>query len=105
MRRSLWQYGIKTGLIAGVIAVLLSLIGMVEAFSRRDIISGVISMGHTLLLLVGICMGFLAAKRTLPPDRIRGLINSLVTGLLVGGSLLALVILGRIVHLRSIFIN
>ena len=46
------EQGIKIGLIGGVSAVLLALIGMVEAFSQRDIISNVISMGHTLLLLV-----------------------------------------------------
>ena len=49
---------IKIGLIGGVVAVLLSLIGMVEAFSQRYIISHVISMGHTLLLLIGVFFGY-----------------------------------------------
>ncbi len=58
------KQAIKIGLIGGVVAVLLSLIGMVEAFSQRHIISNVISMGHTLLLLIGVSFGYFSAKRT-----------------------------------------
>ena len=58
------KQAIKIGLIGGVVEVLLALIGMIEAFSQRDIISHIISMGHTLLLLVVLFMGYLAAKRT-----------------------------------------
>jgi hypothetical protein len=62
------RQGLKIGLIGGIVAVLLSLIGMVEAFSQRDIISNVVSMGHTLLFLVPVFMGYLAAKRTTRTD-------------------------------------
>ncbi|MGZ3514698.1 MAG: hypothetical protein ACXU93_12185, partial [Thermodesulfobacteriota bacterium] len=58
------KQAIRIGLIGGVVEVLLALIGMIEAFSQRDIISHVISMGHTLLLLVILFMAYLAAKRT-----------------------------------------
>ena len=46
--------GIRLGLIGGVSLVLLSLIGIVEAFSQREIISDVISMGQCLLLFVAV---------------------------------------------------
>ena len=58
------KQALKIGLIGGVVEILLSLIGMVEAFSQRDIIAHVISMGHTLLVIVALFMGYLAAKRT-----------------------------------------
>ena len=61
--RSIWKHSIKTGLIGGVVAVLVALIGMVETFNQRDIIDSVISMGQILLLLVAVFMGYLAAKR------------------------------------------
>ncbi|MCJ7747388.1 MAG: hypothetical protein MUP27_06565 [Desulfobacterales bacterium] len=99
------RQGLKIGLIGGVVAVLLSLIGMVEAFSQRDIISNVVSMGHTLLLLVPVFMGYLAAKRTPRTERLRGIVNSLVTGLIVGGSLALLVIVGSLINLRKVFVN
>jgi branched-chain amino acid transport system permease protein len=102
---SLWHHGIKTGLIGGVSVVLLALIGLVEAVDQRDIINNVISMGHTLLLLVGVFMGYLSAKRTLPHKRLLCSANSLLAGLILGGSLVFLVLLGNLVNLRSIFIN
>lgn len=101
---SFLEQGIKIGLIGGVSAVLLSLIGMVTAFSQRDIISNVISMGHTLLLLVAMFMGYLAAKRTTRTEPLWILANSLISGLIVGGFLALLVILGSLINLRKVFV-
>ncbi len=101
---SVLEQGIKIGLIGGVSAVLLALIGMVEAFSQRDIISNVISMGHTLLLLVAVVMGYLAAKRTTRTEPLWILVNSLISGLIVGGLLALFVILGSLINLRKVFI-
>jgi branched-chain amino acid transport system permease protein len=101
---SFLEQGIKIGLIGGVSAVLLSLIGMVTAFSQRDIISNVISMGHTLLLLVAMFMGYLAAKRTTRTEPLWVLVNSLISGLIVGGFLALLVILGSLIDLRKVFV-
>jgi branched-chain amino acid transport system permease protein len=102
--KTIWQQGIKIGLIGGVSAVLLALIGMVEAFSQRDIISNVISMGHTLLLAVAVFMGYLAAKRTARSEPLWILINSLISGLIVGSLLALLVILGSLINLRKVFV-
>jgi branched-chain amino acid transport system permease protein len=103
--RSVWQQGIMIGLIGGVSAVLLALIGMVVAFSQRDIISNVISMGHTLLLLVAVFMGYLAAKRTIRTEPLWILVNSLISGLIVGGLLALFVIVGSLINLRYMFVN
>ena len=56
--------GIKLGLIGGVSLTLLCLIGMVEAFNQREIISGVISMGQCLLFFTAVLIAYLAASRT-----------------------------------------
>ena len=103
--KSLMIQAIKIGLIGGVVAVFLSLIGMVESFSQRYIVSNVISMGHTLLLLVGVFFGYFAAQRTKNPRPILILLSSLLAGLLVGALLALLVILGSVVNLRSVFLN
>jgi branched-chain amino acid transport system permease protein len=99
------KQAIKTGLIGGVVEVLLSLVGMIEAFGQRDIISHVISMGHTLLLLVVLFMAYLAAKRTPRAEPLRVLINGFVSGLITGGILALLVFVGGLINLRKIFIN
>ncbi len=101
--RAVWQKGVKVGLIGGVTAVLLALIGIVEAFNQRDIVNEVISMGHTLLLLVGVFMGYLAAKKT--DLKARSLWNSALCGLVVSVCLYALVLIGHVINLRSMFIN
>ncbi len=101
----LWHNGIKVGLIMGAVGVLLALIGMVEAFSQRSVISEVISMGHTLLLLVGLFGGYLAARRTTRAESPHAMLNSLFSGLFAGGILSLLVLLGSLVNLRKIFIN
>jgi branched-chain amino acid transport system permease protein len=101
----LWHNGIKVGLIMGAVAVLLALIGMVEAFSERSVITEVISLGHTLLLLVALISGYLAAKRAAQTEPAYPMLTGLLSGLVVGGVLSLLVLLGSLVNLRKIFIN
>ena len=102
---SLWRQGIKIGLIGGTIGVLLALVGMVEAFSQRYIISDTISMGQTPLLAVAMVAGYLAAKRANRSEPLWVLVNSLVSGLIVGGLMSLLVAVGNMVRLRTVFIN
>jgi branched-chain amino acid transport system permease protein len=101
----IWQQGIQIGLIGGIVEVLLALIGMIEAFSQRDVINHVISMGHTLMLLVVLFMAYLSAKRTPRSESLWVLINSFISGLIVGGVLALLVVVGGLVNLRKVFIN
>jgi branched-chain amino acid transport system permease protein len=104
-RFGLWKNGIKIGLFFGAVAVLLALIGMVEAFSQRSVVSEVISMGHTLLLLVVLFGGALAARRTWRTESAFPMLQSLLAGLVAGGVLSLLPILGSGVNLRKVFIN
>jgi branched-chain amino acid transport system permease protein len=104
-RSSVWQQGIRIGLVGGIVEVLLALVGMVEAFSQRYMISDVISMGQTLLLVIAMFTGYLAAKRAARSEPLRVLVNSLVSGLMVGGLMSLLVMVGSTVRLRAVFIN
>ena len=99
------KQAIKIGLIGGVVEVLLSLIGMIEAFSQRDIVSHIISMGHTLLLVVVLFMAYLAAKKTPRNEPLSAVMNSITAGLVVGGILALLAIVGGLINLRKVFIN
>jgi branched-chain amino acid transport system permease protein len=99
------KQAIKIGLIGGVVEALLALIGMIEAFSQRDIISHIISMGHALLLVVVLFMAYLAAKKTPRNEPLCALMNSFTSGLIVGGTLAVLVIVGGLINLRRVFIN
>jgi len=100
-----WQQAIKLGLIGGSVAALVSLIGMVESFGPRHIISDVISMGHTLLLVVALFFGYLAVKKGARNEPLKAISSGFLSGLLVGASLSILVIVGSLVNLRKVFIN
>jgi branched-chain amino acid transport system permease protein len=100
-----WKSVVQIGLIGGAVAVLLSLVGMVEAFHKRDIIAGVISLGQTLLLTITFSIGYLAAKRTGSHDWRVVLVSSALAGLIVGGVVSCLILVGQVVNLRAVLVN
>jgi branched-chain amino acid transport system permease protein len=97
--------GIRLGLIGGACLVLLSLIGMVEAFNQREIISEVISMGQTLLLFTAVFIGYLAAQRARERGQGQVFAAGLSAGLIMAGMLVLLVLLGHAINMRQVFIN
>jgi branched-chain amino acid transport system permease protein len=101
----LWQSGMKIGLIAGGVAVLISLIGMVEAFSQRFIISEGITLGQTLLLTVGLFASYQAARKAPGPRPFGRLANAAAAGLTAAAVLGFFIFLGGHLNLRKVFIN
>jgi branched-chain amino acid transport system permease protein len=107
----LWS-SVKSGLLGGVIAIFICLVGMTEVFSKRDVIEGVITLGQFVLLATSVVAGFIASRRTINllgpnqplPALTAGLVAGLVTGLLVG---LLIVSIGDSAEpaLRTIFLN
>jgi len=104
-RFNLWKHGVKAGLLGGLITVLLSLMGMVEAFSQRQIVSSILSMDYTLLGSVVVFMGYVAAKRTTSAHLPWVVINSLTCGLITAGMLMLLLVIGDAINLRAVFVN
>lgn len=106
VRSGLIARSLRCGLAWGGVAVFVALIGMVEAFAAREIVSGVLSLGMTLLLFTALAAGYQAAARG---DGLRGagtqLLAGALAGALVGAALAALVALGAAVSLRRVFVN
>ncbi len=104
----IWN-AVKTGLLGGAIAIFICLIGMVEIFSKRDVIEKTITLGQFVLLATSVVAGFIASKRTsnlLEQNKpVPTLIAGLVAGLLTGTMLALLVIVGAKVNLRAVFLN
>ena len=100
---------IKTGLISGVIAIFLCLIGMVEVFSKRDVIENIITLGDFILLATAVSAGVIAARATSHTDQQKQPLQNLITGALAGmttGVLIAAFIgLSQQVNLRSVFLS
>ncbi|HEV8339658.1 MAG TPA: hypothetical protein VGR25_08380 [bacterium] len=95
---------LRTGLIWGAIGVFLSLVGMVEAFAARQIIVGVISLGHLLLLLIALGSGSRAARQGKvwgSAALLRGLVAGVTTGLVAS----AFIAVGSAANLRAMFVS
>ena len=103
--RSLWDYGVKIGAIGGVTALIIALVGMIESFNRRDIIAELITMGQVLALVVGIMMGYVAAKRTDRDEPVIRCLNAVISSLVTSSFLALLVIVGGLINLRSVLVN
>lgn len=96
---------IRIGLVSGFIVIFLSLIGMVETFDKRDVISDVISLGATVLLLTILSTAYLAARGQ-GKNGVRWMFAGGAVSGLVGGIVLALFILATtLVDMRGVFIN
>ncbi len=101
---------LRTGLMGGMVLVLVCLVGLVEASHRRAIIPGVLSMGQTIVLLLLVVFAQMAVQRTLKdqsdtPSRSQMVIAGTVSSLLVAVSLVLLVLIGQVVNLRWVFVN
>src|SRR5258705_3816854 len=104
----LWN-AVKTGLLGSVIAIFICLIGMVEIFSKRDVIEKTITLGQFVLLTASTVTGLIAYQRTsnlLGPNKlIPNLTSGLLAGLLTGTILALFVLIGNKVNLRAVFLN
>jgi branched-chain amino acid transport system permease protein len=100
-----WRYAVNIGLIGALTAVMLSLIGMVEAFNKRDIIYNVVTMGNALLLLTAVFLSYLAAKRARREQAAMAIGLAILVGLMTAAGIALLVAVGKTINLRMVFIN
>jgi branched-chain amino acid transport system permease protein len=102
---SLWRQAVNAGLIAGGIAVLVSLVGLVEAFSDSYVIQGVISVGELILFFPIIMLAY-SFSRKASGESVRSLLGICATiGIIAGLLLSVLVIIGTSFNIRDMFIN
>jgi branched-chain amino acid transport system permease protein len=104
-KTSWWLQALQNGVIGGIVAVLVSLIGMVTSFHQRDIIAGQITMGETLLLLIVIVLAYYSSRGTETTSVSMRLISGALTGLVIASFVVGLVLLGQVVNLREVFVN
>ena len=103
--QSLWNQGVKIGAIGGVSVLVISLVGMVESFGKRDIIAGVLPMGVAIALIISILAAYIAAKKTPISEKSVQFANAVVSGLVISGFLAVFVMIGRSFNIRGMFIG
>lgn len=105
IQRSPWRSALNLGLIGAVTVVLLSLIGMVEVFHKRDIVYKIISMGQMLVLGTTLFMAYLGAKKSEAgmPGQTFGL--AIIAGVTTAAGIALLIAIGKTVNIREVLIN
>ncbi|MDR7522549.1 MAG: leucine/isoleucine/valine transporter permease subunit [Armatimonadota bacterium] len=99
-----WRRTASTGLIWGGVAAFVSVAGMVMTFAEREIVAGIVSMGHALLFLTSLAAGYQAARRSAGGALIT-LGHGALAGMASGAVLAALAVLAHLVNLRPVLIN
>ncbi len=95
-----FRNAIRLGLIAGIVSVSLSAIGIVELFASRELISGIITMGQVLIFSAPALLAYLSV-RDLNVSRTRMLLSGLISGAAASLPILVLVLLESQVDLRQ----
>jgi len=103
--QSPWRYAVNIGLIGALTAVMLALIGMVEAFNKRDIIYQILTMGNLLLLLIAVFISYLSAQKAGRKAKPVVFGTAILTGVIIAAGIALLVVIGKSINLRMMFIN
>lgn len=112
MRAALTRQNVRAGLVGGVIVLYLALVGMIERFQDREVITGVIGLGTLLILIALAGTGYMASRPPKPrPGRptvaanpaFKGLVAGAVAGALAGAVILILeLLIGAGADVRSV---
>ena len=102
---SIWKKAIQTGLIGGVISLLLGVVGMVAAFENTYLISGVITMGQILILAPFLFESYSAIRHASSKQPLNLLVVGGLTGLMGGVVLVAFIGFNQLLNVRSVLIN
>jgi branched-chain amino acid transport system permease protein len=100
-----WGDIIRLGLLAAVIVLALTAIGVVGTFAQRDIIGGVLSLGQIFLFGAVVGCGYLAARRSAGGGVGRTLLGGAIVGLLSSLSLVVLALAAEPLDLRRFLIS
>ena len=99
-----WRRVVRIGLLGGIVALYVSLVGMVEVFNPRALAAGVMPLGPTAMALVGVGTAYLA-NRGRSFDRTRAATAGALAGAVTGAFPAALVVAMEGVNLRAMFLH
>jgi branched-chain amino acid transport system permease protein len=103
--------GLRIGLVGGVAALYLSLVGLIDAFETRNMITGIITLGQAMLAVVPLVAGYRAAgvSRKWPTEdrhpAFARLAAGAVAGAVTASFIGALVIVAGSVPLRAVLVR
>jgi len=99
-----WRRVLRVGLLGAAVALYLCLVGMVEVFQTRALVTGVITLGQTTMVLAGVGAAYVAVRgRSM--DRRGAAAAGALAGAVTGAFPTALVVIMEVVNLRAMFLH
>lgn len=96
---------LRFGLISGGILVSISLIGMIELFGEREMIAGLLTLGHAILLLPPLYFAYTCARDLDEVSTWSTILSGTVLGLVSSIPLIVLLLLGSSFDLRQFLLH
>ncbi|MGB2954722.1 MAG: hypothetical protein WBB64_02010 [Anaerolineales bacterium] len=96
---------LKSGLLSGLIALSLSVIGFIALLNKRELIAGVLSLGHVFLFSPAIAFAYLFAERTKDEKKLNILGYGFLIGILTSIPLLILALIENFYDIRQFLVN
>lgn len=93
---------ITYGLQAGFVTTLISMVGMIELFSKRQVITGVMTTAQVFILLAPALFSYLTARQA---QKNNSLLFSSVTGFTSSLPMILLILLATTFNLREFLVN
>ncbi len=100
-----WRTPLRFGFFAGITSLIVSTIGLVELFGKRELIAGVITMGQVLIFVATAAFAFLTARNDAKGQRGIALLYGSLTGFVSGIPSALLILLASAVNLRPFLPN
>ncbi len=104
-KSSYWAKTLQNGLIGGGISLLLSVVGLVLAFGKTYIISGVLTMAQVFVLAPFLFEATQSIRQLPSKEPIKTLLVGGLTGLLGGAVLALFILINNFINIRSVLIN
>ncbi|MEL6148583.1 MAG: hypothetical protein AAFR56_03090, partial [Chloroflexota bacterium] len=103
-----WAVLLRFGLIAGIVVVYTSAVGMVETFNEREVIRDWVTLGQMLLFVPAIIAGFFGSRRLRESGNssVQTLLSSVLIGAISAVPVLILLLIAvSITDVRDMFVN
>ncbi len=100
-----WKEVLKLGLLAGLAALFVCLVGMVNTFGRKDVVGAVITQGFLLLVLIWIGFGYLVTRRLAGVAAGQVVAAGAAVGGIASAMLVVLLLIAEPTNLRSVLVN
>ena len=101
------RFFIRAGLLASIVPIFTSVIGMVEVFNKREVIEGLPTLGEMLLIFPALVAGYIVAHKVRKEGKnpLLSIGGALLAGFITSLPLVLLVLVNQKINLRAMFVN